>query len=136
MQNLREKLVSAGLVTANDAAKAEVNKDRKSKRRRSRRRSSFNTPDGANPEVLKVIESHRVRGDTRGDAEFNFENRDGTVGKLFVTKDIAHGLAAGRMAVVEFGGPQRHVLVEAAAVDAIRAADPAAIRFSSDQPAS
>jgi len=150
MQNLREKLAKAGLVSDDQVAKAEATASRRARERKktgrpdSRRRPRLDSSParGAGPDagpddestlrILRVIEQHRVRGDTRGEQEFHFELRDGRVRKLFLTRDVSHGLAAGRLAVVEWGEPDRHIVVEREAVPKIRAVDGQAIRFFND----
>ena len=146
MQNLREKLAKAGLVSEDQVAKAEATASRRARERKktgrpdSRRRPRLdsNPAQGASPDdestlrILRAIEQHRVRGDTRGEQEFHFELRDGRVRKLFLTRDVSHGLAAGRLAVVEWGEADRHIVVEREAVPKIRAVDGEAIRFFND----
>ena len=57
-----------------------------------------------------------VRGNIRGDVEFYFSLRDGRVRKLFVSQQISGGLASGRLAIVENGAPDAHIIVSSEAV--------------------
>jgi uncharacterized protein YaiL (DUF2058 family) len=137
MQNLREKLLSAGLVTAAQTAQVEVSEKKElqnNRGRRSKTESPFAAGDGSPMDsalhpAIKAIEEHRIRGDVRGTEEFNFEDRKNVVRKMFVTKEIAHGLTAGRMAIVENGDQKRHVIVGSNAISKIRSVDPLMIRF-------
>lgn len=146
MQDLREKLLAAGLVSETQKERADAQSARKASvrpgappKRRRRRKSATLAPgengsdDAPNAGILEAIEAHRLRGDTRGDEEFNFELRDGRLRKLLLTREVAHGLASGRFAIVEWGEPNRHIIVEKAAVDTIRHADAEAIRFYQQQ---
>lgn len=148
MQSLRDKLLSAGLVSQEQAQKAEADVNRpKKKKRRSRNRPR--RPDAAKAEaatkaavnrmldlsepsklaIAQAIEKHRVRGDTRGEMEFYFQLRDGRVRKMFVTKEVSGGLQSGRLAIVENGELDRHIIVSSEAVSEIRAHDAEVVRF-------
>lgn len=80
--------------------------------------------------IFQAIETHRLRGETRGDHPFYFTLRDGRVRKLFVTPAISKELEGGKLAIVENGALDQHVIVAVDAVHAIREADPEAVRFS------
>lgn len=80
-------------------------------------------------QILQAIEAHRVRVDTKGEVPFYFPLRDGRVRKMFVTQAVMGELEAGKLAIVEHGEVERHILVAAEAVSAIREADPEAVRF-------
>lgn len=80
--------------------------------------------------IFQAIETHRLRGETRGDQPFYFTLRDGRVRKLFVTPAISKELEGGKLAIVENGALDQHVIVAVDAVHAIREADPEAVRFS------
>lgn len=147
MQNLRDKLLGAGLISEAEATKAEAAVERKAragggKRRRGGRGSAVGMLERQEvvqtPErlaIMQVIEEHRVRGDTRGIEEFHFEVRGGRIRKMFITREVAHGLTSGRMGIVEWGEPDRHILVAREAIDKIRALDHEAVRFfAEDQP--
>jgi uncharacterized protein YaiL (DUF2058 family) len=142
MQNLREKLLSAGLVTEAQTAQAENSEKKKAQNSQRGRRGKTTsrafvgtataTIDPKLLPALKAIEEHRIRGDVRGTEEFHFEDRTGTVRKMLVTKEIAHGLRAGRMAIVESGDQKRHVIVGSAAIHKIRSAEPQMVRSFND----
>jgi uncharacterized protein YaiL (DUF2058 family) len=80
--------------------------------------------------IFQAIEVHRLRGETQGDQPFYFTLRDGRVRKLFVTSAISKELEGGKLAIVENGASDQHVIVAVDAVYAIREADPEAVRFS------
>ncbi|MCK6552845.1 DUF2058 family protein, partial [Myxococcota bacterium] len=85
--------------------------------------------DPAVLKILQVIEQHRVREETKGDQQFHFVLRDGRVRKMFVKKAIAEGLEAGKLAIVESGEIDRHVIVAIEAVALINEVDAEAVRF-------
>jgi uncharacterized protein YaiL (DUF2058 family) len=144
MHNLREKLLSAGLVTEAQTAQAESFEKKKAQNGARGRRPGKTQPrpfvgstgSAVDPKLapaLKAIDEHRIRGDVRGTEEFHFEERRGAVRKMLITKEIAHGLTSGRMAIVESGDQNRHVIVGAAAVSKIRAVDAQMVRsFNND----
>jgi len=141
MHNLREKLLSAGFVTEAQTAQAESSEKKKVPNGRNRRARTGTKPFTGTAEqaidptiapAVKAIDDHRIRGDVRGTEEFHFEDRASVVRKMFVTKEIAHGLTAGRMAIVETGDQKRHVIVGANAISKIRTIDPAMVRFFND----
>ncbi len=138
MPTLREQLLQAGLVTAEQAKKADDSP--RTKNRRSRRGGKVKSPDGVEREpevsdpkrlaVLQAVEAHRLREDHHGEIAFNFTIRgDAKIRKLYVNIPTAARLGAGDLAIVENGSEQDHVIVTREAVAAIRAADPAAVRF-------
>lgn len=172
MQNLRDQLLKAGLITEEQRAKAEARPEHDRGRRakgqaqqadRDRDRAPEGGTDGRNPReevsipsmpklskkalmkqpvnrmidlsdpgVLKIfqaIEAHRVAGSVKGDMPFHFSLRDGRVRKIFVTKEIEEALGSGRLAIVENGEPEKHVIVASDAVPIIREVDPEAVRF-------
>lgn len=178
MQNLRDQLLKAGLITEQQRAKAEADSardDRSKKGKRDPREGGRDRPkkeakpqpqpppppaeepankeharpkiskkalmkqpvnrmlDLSDPNMLKIfqaIEEHRVREETKGDIPFHFTLRDGHVRKIFVKKQIFEGLESGRLAIVESGEQNRHVIVQAEAVAPIREVDPEAVRFA------
>ncbi|MEO1338801.1 MAG: DUF2058 family protein [Myxococcota bacterium] len=157
MQSLRDQLLKAGLVTKEQAQKAEGGGNRRRKRRGGRSRgkpaegAATEAKQGeAKPvkkpgdqpvnrmvdlsipgmlEIMQAIETHRLREDVTGEVPFYFTLRDQRVRKLFVTHEISRGLEAGRLAIVENGDPDKHIIVTADAVSPIRAASPEAVRF-------
>ena len=157
MQSLRDQLLKAGLVTKEQAQKAEGGANRRRKRRGGRSRTK---PEGAGAEetkqaaakpvkkpgdqpvnrmvdltlpgmleIMQAVETHRLREDVTGEVPFYFTLRDQRVRKLFVTHEISRGLEAGRLAIVENGAADQHIIVTSEAVSPIRAADPEAVRF-------
>lgn len=138
MTTLREQLLQAGLVTAEQAEKAE--EPQRNKSRRSKRGGKARRPDGLGRdvdledpkklEVMRAIEQHRVRDSVEGEIAFNFTIRGGAkIRKLFVDIPTAAKLGSGALAIVENGNDQDHVIVTREAVAPIRAVDPDAVRF-------
>ena len=142
MHSLRDHLLKAGLVTKEQAAKAEAEKSGKRKKRRPKNKNGHDQKprlqpinrmiDLSDPEKLKLaqaIESHKVRGDTTGEIAFNFTLRDGRIRKMFVSKEMQVGLEKGALAIVENGEVDHHIIVSADALPAITIVDREAIRF-------
>jgi uncharacterized protein YaiL (DUF2058 family) len=153
MHSLRDHLLKAGLVTKEQAAKAESEKNGKKKKRRppkknghdSQGTSSSNGSNGkpkthvpnrmldlSDPQRLKIqqaIESHKVRGDTKGEIAFNFTLRDGRIRKMFVSKEMQAGLENGNLAIVENGEAESHIIVSSQALTVINDVDRDAVRF-------
>lgn len=146
MQSLRDQLLKAGLVTQEQASKAAADANRpRRKKRRNRSRKPEGSPLSKNAaagtarvvelsessrlELFQAIERHRVRGETRGEMEHYFTLRDGRVRKMFVSKEISGGLQSGRLAIVENGEQERHIIVSSEAVPSIADIDPDAVRF-------
>ena|SRR5687767_12071748 len=150
MQNLRDQLLKAGIITEDEhrsgsTAKAQKQKNKQPqqqgqqqqpKKDKPKKRSTqgpvLPTVDVSNPQILRImqaIEQHRLREETKGDVQFHFATRDGRVRKMFVRPAIAEGLEEGRLAIVERGDPEQHIIVAAAAVPLIRDVDPEAVRF-------
>ncbi|MCA9555006.1 MAG: DUF2058 family protein [Myxococcales bacterium] len=149
MQSLRDQLLKAGLVTEDQVSKveaADASKVRKKRRKKPSKPASERAP-GSNGErrmpmprvmelnepsrlqIFQAIERHRVRGETRGEMEFYFKLRDGRVRKMFVSKEISGGLQSGRLAIVENGEPEKHIIVGCDAVSPIAEIDPGMVRF-------
>ena len=138
MQNLRDQLLKAGIVTKEQVAKAESEKSgKKKKKRRSKSDQKRPQPlnrmiDLSDPQRLKMaqaIESHKVRGDTTGEIAFNFTLRDGRIRKMFVSKEMQAGLEKGALAIVENGEMESHIIVSAEALPTITTVDRNAVRF-------
>ena len=70
-----------------------------------------------------------MRGETRGEMEFYFKLRDNRVRKMYVSKEISGGLQSGRLAIVENGEPDKHIIVGCDAVAPIAEIDPGMVRF-------
>ncbi len=172
MQSLREHLLKAGIVTEEQAAKAEA-RSKRGRSRRSRRGGRRNkspevtvakTEEGAveaaeatetseTTETKKVaakdqpvnrlvdvsdpirlqihqaIEEHRLRDAHEGEVQFHFTLRDGRIRKMFINKPTSEALEGGKLAIVENGQIDEHIIVDSAAIPAIRTADAEAVRF-------
>lgn len=163
MQSLREHLLKAGIVTEEQAAKAEA-RSKRGRSRRSRRGGRRNK----NPEVTvakteegtvevtetkqvaakdqpvnrlvdvsdpirlqihQAIEEHRLRDAHEGEVQFHFTLRDGRIRKMFINKPTSEALEGGKLAIVENGQIDEHIIVDSAAIPAIRTADAEAVRF-------
>ena len=146
MQSLRDQLLKAGLVTEDQVSKveaADANKIRKKRRKKPSKPATERVPSGekrvpiprldlnepSRQQISQAIERHRVRGETRGEMEFYFKLRDGRVRKMFVSKEISGGLQSGRLAIVENGEPEKHIIVGCDAVSPIAEIDPGMVRF-------
>jgi uncharacterized protein YaiL (DUF2058 family) len=156
MQNLREQLLKAGLITEeqiSDAdARAEKEQAKKKRAPGKPRREEKKEPDRpklskkqlmkqplnrmldlSDPRLLKIfqaIEEHRLREDAKGEMPFHFTLRDGHVRKIMLTEQVVRALEKGELAIVESGEKDRHVIVRAEAVPIIREADADAVRFA------
>ena len=148
MQSLRDQLLKAGLVTQDQVSKVETTEANKAKRKRRKKPTAkvaaprkpatdsapvpVRTVDLTEPNRLRIyqaIERHRVRGETRGEMEFYFKLRDNRVRKMYVSKEISGGLQSGRLAIVENGEPDKHIIVGCDAVAPIAEIDPGMVRF-------
>ncbi len=157
MQSLRDQLLKAGLVTKDQVSKVEVAEANKTRRKRRKKPAPapgapgkpgaerkgpppekrappppIRTIDLTEPNrlvIFQAIDRHRVRGETRGEMEFYFKLRDHRVRKMFVSKEISGGLQSGRLAIVENGEPEKHIIVGCDAVAPIKEIDPGMIRF-------
>lgn len=150
MQSLRDQLLKAGLVTQDQVTKVEVAEANKTRRKRRKKPAAPGTPGERKPAaekrvftpirtvdltepsrliIFQAIDRHRVRGETRGEMEFYFKLRDNRVRKMFVSKEISGGLQSGRLAIVENGEPEKHIIVGCDAVAPIAEIDPGMIRF-------
>jgi uncharacterized protein YaiL (DUF2058 family) len=147
MHSLRDHLLKAGLVTKEQAARAEAEKSGKKKKRRPKKNGDqkqemssavrsaqplhrmIDLSDPQRLQLAQAIESHRVRGETKGEIAFNFTLRDGRIRKMFVSKEMQAGLEKGALAIVENGEVERHIIVSAEALPAITVVDRDAVRF-------
>jgi uncharacterized protein YaiL (DUF2058 family) len=141
MHNLRDHLLKAGLVTKEQVARAESEKSGKKKKRRPPKKNGeqrakdqpvnrmIDLSDPQRLQLAQAIESHRVRGETKGEIAFNFTLRDGRIRKMFVSKETQDGLEKGSLAIVEHGEVESHIIVSAEALPAITLVDREAIRF-------
>ncbi len=155
MQNLRDQLLKAGLITEEQKHKAEAEPSSRDHRRQRNaqdkskgegekhpkpqisKKALMKQPlnrmlDLSDPRLLKIfqaIEEHRLRDSPKGDIPFHFPLRDGRVRKIFVKKSVFDGLEAGTLAIVENGEAEKHQIVAAEAVPIIRDVDQEAVRF-------
>lgn len=144
MHSLRDHLLKAGLVTKEQAARAEAEKSGKKKKRRPPKKNNGENGkprvaqplnrmiDLSDPQRLKLaqaIEAHRVRGEVKGEIAFNFTLRDGRIRKMFISAEMQAGLENGRLAIVENGELESHIIVSAEALQAIAEVDRDAVRF-------
>jgi uncharacterized protein YaiL (DUF2058 family) len=130
MHSLRDHLLKAGLVTKEQAAKAEAEKNGKKKKRRPPKKPRM--IDLSDPQRLKIqqaIESHKIRKETSGEIAFNFTLRDGRIRKMFVSKETQAGLVSGNLAIVENGEAESHIIVSSQALSVINDVDRDAVRF-------
>lgn len=158
MQNLRDKLLKAGLVTDKQAKEAaREQKPPKSHREREealsveekQRQDAFKAreaelADERRKEAAKVaearmqserarrlrqlVESHRLR-EPPGEVAFHFVKRSGKIGRLAISPETAKLLESGGAAVVDDPGSPDHAVVPADAAARIYQVDPQAIRF-------
>lgn len=158
MQNLRDKLLKAGLVTENQAKEAarEQRPPKKHKEREQalsaeekQRQEAFRAREAEVAEAKRkeaakaaearmqserarrlrqLVESHRKR-EAPGEVPFHFVRRSGKIGRLALSPETAQMLESGAAAVVEDPGSPDHAVVPADAARRIYEVDPQAIRF-------
>jgi uncharacterized protein YaiL (DUF2058 family) len=155
MQNLRDKLLKAGLVTADQVKNADKKPERKKDPPRPQRseeerqrREAFAARDAEvaeqrKKELAKLQESrmqseraHKLRALVQqhritetGDTHFHYVKRSGKIGRLLVTAETAKLLEGGVAAVVEDPGQPDAVVVPSKAAEKFYAVDPKSIRF-------
>ncbi len=158
MQNLRDKLLKAGLVSDKQAQEA-ARTERPPKQHRQReeaqsveekqRRDAFAAREAElgeerRKEAAKVaeakmqserarrlrqlVESNRLR-EPPGEVAFHFVKRSGKIGRLALSPGTATLLESGAAAVVDDPGSPEHAVVPAEAAQRIYQVDPQAIRF-------
>src|SRR5437588_3154336 len=157
MQNLRDKLLKAGLVTEKQAKEAERTQ-RPPRRHREReeqvseeerqRREAFAAHEAEQAEerrkeaaraaearmqsdrarrLRQIVESNRI--DDPGASMFHYVRRSGKIGRLALGLDTQKLLESGGAAVVEDPGSPDCAVVPAEAAKKIHEVDPQAIRF-------
>lgn len=158
MQNLRDKLLKAGLVTEKQAQEA-ARDQRPPKKHREReqaesaeekqRQEAFRAREAELSEerrkeaakvaearmqserarkLRQLVEAHRIR-EKAGEVAFHFVKRSGKIGKLAVSPETAKLLESGAAAVVDDPGSPDHAVVPAEAAGRIYQVDAQAIRF-------
>ena len=159
MQNLRDKLLKAGLVSEQQAKEAEKGQKRprgtvkeqaraESAEERQRREAfaqrEAELADERRKEASKKAEArmqseraHRLRQlveanrrrEPPGEVHFHFVKRSGKIGRLAVSPETANLLESGAAAVVEDPGQPEHAVVPSEAAKRIYEVDGQAIRF-------
>jgi uncharacterized protein YaiL (DUF2058 family) len=158
MQNLRDKLLKAGLVSETQAKEA-ARDQRPAGTHRAReaavsveekqRREAFAAREAEQAEerrkeaakvaeakmqserarrLRQLVESHRIR-EAPGDVAFHFVKRSGKIGRLALSPETAKLLESGGAAVVDDPGSPDHAVVPADAARRVYEVDPQAIRF-------
>jgi uncharacterized protein YaiL (DUF2058 family) len=158
MQNLRDKLLKAGLVDDKQVKEAE-RAQRPPRKHREReqavsaeekqRRAAFAAREAELTEerrkeaakkaearmqseralrLRQLVEAHRIR-EAPGEVNFHFVKRSGKIGRLALSPETAKMLESGAAAVVEDPGAPEHAVVPADAAKRIYQVDPQAIRF-------
>ena len=159
MQNLREKLLKAGLVTNDQVKQAETKKantrplpprpDPKKAEEERQRREAFALHDAElaeqrKKEQARLLEArkqseraHKLRAlvqefrieEPIGEVTFHYVKRSGKIGRLLLTPETALLLEKGLAAVVEDPGQPDAVVVSSAAAGQFHAVDPKSVRF-------
>ena len=142
MQNLRDKLLKAGLVTEDEAKKAErTNKPQKGQTHRQReenlsaeeRRKEQAKREEARRQseralrLRQIVESHRIR--EPGENQFHYVRRSGKIGRLAIAAETQKMLENGAAAVVDDPGSPDCAIVPAEAAKRVYEVDPQSIRF-------
>lgn len=158
MQNLRDKLLKAGLVSEKQAQESErKNKPQGNIKQRQdaqseeekQRREAFAMHEAEQAEVRRkeaakrteakaqserahklkhLVEAHRLR-EPPGEVSFHFVKRSGKIARLALSPATAALLESGAAAVVEDPGQPEHAVVPGEAARRIYEVDPKAIRF-------
>jgi uncharacterized protein YaiL (DUF2058 family) len=159
MQNLRDKLLKAGIVSEEQAKQAEKGqkkargtvkeRERTESAEEKQRREAFalreaELAEERRKEAAKKAEArmqseraHRLRQlveanrlrEPPGEVNFHFVKRSGKVGRVAVSPETAKLLEEGAAAVVEDPGQPEHAIVKSDAARRIYEVDPQAIRF-------
>jgi uncharacterized protein YaiL (DUF2058 family) len=153
MQNLRDKLLKAGLVTE-DQAKAADRPQKKAppaapsaqerqaqeafrareaevaeeRRKEAAKQAEARMQSERARKLRGLVEEHRLR-EPPGEVAFHFVKRSGKIGRVAVSPQTAQLLETGAAAVVDDPGSPDHAVVPAEAAKRIYAVDAAAIRF-------
>lgn len=103
MGDLRDKLLQAGLVSPEQAQRAEEAAARPSgRRKRKAARQKGGSADGGDP--LQVAKDGRRGGKTRGPRRWYYVSRAGKVPYLEVSDDLVKELEQGKAAIAETEG--------------------------------
>ena len=140
MQNLRDKLLKAGLVTEKQAKEAERtqrppkrHREREEKISEEERRKEAAKAAEARMQsdrarrLRQIVESNRI--DDPGASMFHYVRRSGKIGRLALGSETQKLLESGGAAVVEDPGAPDCAVVAAEAAKKIYEVDPQAIRF-------
>src|SRR5229473_1675487 len=149
MQNLRDKLLKAGLVTEKQAKEADrkgakpqgtvKQKQQSVSEEERQRREAFalraaelaeerRKEAAKKAEARQQSEANRVR-EPPGEVNFHFVKRSGKVGRLALSPETAKLLESGAAAVVEDPGNPEHAVVPGEAAKRIYEVDKQAVRF-------
>jgi len=140
VQNLRDKLLKAGVVSARQVEEAEKAPERRAAEQRqvreafaeqdaeqAARRAEAKMQSERAHRIKALVEAHRVRDP--GEAKFHYLRRNGKIARVDVSPATAKLLESGAAAVVDDPGQPECAVVPGAAAQRIHALDPKAIRF-------
>jgi uncharacterized protein YaiL (DUF2058 family) len=158
MQNLRDKLLKAGLVdekqvkdaertqraprthrerekteTAEEKQRREAFAAREAEQAEERRKEAAKKTEARLQserahQLRQLVDTHRIR-EPPGEVNFHFVKRSGKIARLALSPETAKMLESGAAAVVEDPGAPEHAVVPADAAQRIYQVDPQAIRF-------
>src|SRR5712664_4214667 len=158
MQNLRDKLLKAGLVDEKQVKEAEREqrpprthreREKTESAEEKQRREAFAAREAEQAEERRkeaakkaearqqserahrlrhLVDANRVR-EAPGEVNFHFVKRSGKVGRLAITPETAKLLESGAAAVVEDPGNPEHAVVPGEAAKRIYEVDKQAVRF-------
>jgi uncharacterized protein YaiL (DUF2058 family) len=158
MQNLRDKLLKAGLVDEKQVKEAEREqrpprthreREKTESAEEKQRREAFAAREAEQAEerrkeaakkaearlqserahrLRQLVDTHRIR-EAPGEVSFHFVKRSGKIGRLAISAETAKMLESGAAAVVEDPGAPEHAVVPADAARRIYEVDPQGIRF-------
>jgi uncharacterized protein len=148
MQNLRDKLLKAGLVSEKQAQEAARDQRQGSAKKHREREKALSEEEQQRAEerrkeaakqaearmqserarrLRQLVETHRLR--EAGEVAFHYVRRNGKVGRLGVSAETQKMLEQGAAAVVDDPGSPDCAVVPADAAKRIYEVDPQAIRF-------
>ena len=155
MQNLRDKLLKAGLVSENQVKEAETRKPPKPRfdakkaeedrvvaaafaerqaevaeeRRKEAAKAAESRLQSERARTLRALVQEYKYHDAPGEVSFHYVKRSGKIGKLALTPALAALLEGGQAAVVENPGQPECVVVPSTAAEKFYAVDVKSIRF-------
>jgi uncharacterized protein YaiL (DUF2058 family) len=150
MQNLRDKLLKAGLVTedqakaverppkkqqpsaaerqAQEAFRAREAELAEERRKEAAKQAEARMQSERARKLRALVEEHRLR-EPPGEVAFHSVKRSGKIGRVAISAETAKKLESGNAAVVDDPGSPDAAVVSAEAAKQVYAVDPAAIRF-------